>query len=90
MNVSTKRRDDRAWVEVDLAKVVENARTVQAVARCHALLPMIKANAYGLGAVEVARALERLDPWGFGVATIDEAAASAPVPRERRAHPGYR
>ena len=36
------------------------------------LLPMVKADAYGLGAVRVARALERLDPWGFGVATIAE------------------
>ena len=38
------------------------------------LLPMVKANGYGLGAVEVARALEALDPWGFGVATIEEGA----------------
>jgi len=36
-------------------------------------LPMIKANAYGLGAVEVAGALEELSPWGYGVATIPEA-----------------
>ncbi len=35
-------------------------------------MPMLKANAYGLGAVAVARALESLDPWGYGVATIDE------------------
>ena len=33
---------------------------------------MVKADAYGLGAVPVARMLERLDPWGFGVATIAE------------------
>ena len=33
---------------------------------------MVKADAYGLGAVGVARALEPLDPWGYGVATIDE------------------
>jgi alanine racemase len=36
---------------------------------------MIKADAYGLGALAVARALESLDPWGFGLATIDEAIA---------------
>ena len=34
---------------------------------------MVKANGYGLGATEVARALEALDPWGFGVASVDEA-----------------
>jgi alanine racemase len=33
---------------------------------------MVKANAYGLGAIPVARALAAADPWGFGVATIDE------------------
>ena len=36
---------------------------------------MVKANGYGLGAVAVARALEPLDPWGFGVATVEEGAA---------------
>jgi alanine racemase len=34
---------------------------------------VIKADAYGLGAVRVARALEPLEPWGFGVATVAEA-----------------
>jgi alanine racemase len=38
------------------------------------LLPMIKADAYGLGAVAAAKALEALDPWGYGVATVDEGA----------------
>ena len=33
---------------------------------------MVKADAYGLGAVRVARALEALDPWGYGVATVAE------------------
>ena len=39
------------------------------------LLPMVKANGYGLGAVAVARALEPLDPWGYGVASVEEGAA---------------
>ena len=34
---------------------------------------MVKANGYGLGVMPVVSALERLDPWGFGVATTDEA-----------------
>lgn len=34
---------------------------------------MVKADGYGLGAVPVARALEGLEPWGFGVATVPEA-----------------
>jgi alanine racemase len=38
------------------------------------LLAVIKADGYGLGAIEVARALEPLDPWGFGVAAVAEGA----------------
>jgi len=36
------------------------------------LLAVIKADGYGLGAVRVARALDALAPWGFGVATVAE------------------
>src|SRR3954452_12005236 len=61
----------RAWVDVDLAALVANARKVAAVSGSR-LLPMVKANGYGLGAVEVARALEAVNPWGFGVASIEE------------------
>ena len=64
----------RAWVDVDLAALVANARTVATISGSR-LLPMVKANGYGLGAVEIARALEKVDPWGFGVASIEEAAS---------------
>jgi alanine racemase len=60
----------RAWVEIDLGALRRNAAAM--AARGAALLPMVKADAYGLGAVPVARALDPLPPWGFGVATIDE------------------
>src|SRR5258706_3389296 len=63
----------RAWIDVDLGALVENARTVARVAGAR-LLPVVKANAYGLGAVAVSRALERVEPWGYGVATIEEGA----------------
>jgi len=63
----------RAWIDVDLGALVENARTVARIAGAK-LLPVVKANAYGLGAVAVSRALEQLDPWGYGVATIEEGA----------------
>ena len=61
----------RAWVEVDLGALRRNGVAI----REHAgkpLLPMVKADAYGLGAVRVALALESLDPWGYGVATVRE------------------
>jgi alanine racemase len=61
----------RAWVDVDLTAVVRNARTIANRSRTR-LLPMVKANGYGLGAVPISRALEAVDPWGFGVATVAE------------------
>jgi alanine racemase len=64
----------RAWVDVDLGALVANARTLVGLTGTR-LLPMVKANGYGLGAVAVARALESLDPWGYGVASIEEGAA---------------
>jgi alanine racemase len=47
----------------------------EAVGAHPAIIPMVKADAYGLGAERVVRALEPLGPWGFGVATADEGAA---------------
>ncbi len=73
VNVSISAPNSRAWVEVRLAAVVENARTVARTAGTR-LLPIVKANAYGLGAVAVARALEAVEPWGYGVATVEEGA----------------
>jgi len=70
--MSTRVSTNRAWVVVDLANLLANARAVQAAARGAALLPVVKADAYGLGAVRVAQALESLDPWGFAVATLPE------------------
>lgn len=62
----------RAWVEVDLDALVANAQAL-ADRSGKALLPMVKADGYGLGAVQVCRALLPLKPWGFGVATLSEA-----------------
>jgi len=61
----------RAWVEVDLAALRRNGAAVAARAGVP-LLPMVKADAYGLGALHVALALEELSPWCFGVATTTE------------------
>ena len=61
----------RAWVEVDLGALRRNGAAL--ANRAHApLLAVIKADGYGLGAVQVANALESLEPWGFGVATVAE------------------
>ncbi|HKV51650.1 MAG TPA: alanine racemase [Gemmatimonadaceae bacterium] len=60
----------RAWVEIDLGALRRNGAVM--ATRGAALLPMVKADAYGIGAVAAARALETLSPWGFGVATLEE------------------
>src|SRR5690349_18731954 len=61
----------RARLEIDLGAVKRNAA---AVARRSGvpLLPMIKADAYGLGVKEMVTALEAVQPWGYGIATVDE------------------
>ncbi|HKT58546.1 MAG TPA: alanine racemase [Gemmatimonadales bacterium] len=64
----------RAWVDVDLGALRANARTLAAVSGSR-LLPMVKANGYGLGGPAAARALEPLEPWGYGVASVEEGAA---------------
>lgn len=56
---------------MDLGALVQNGRTIAAHAG-RPLLPMVKADGYGLGAVRAAHALESLQPWGFGVATVEE------------------
>lgn len=61
----------RAWVEVDLGALKRNARRILERARVP-LLPMVKSDAYGLGVSAVVRTLEGLEPWGYGVATVEE------------------
>jgi alanine racemase len=63
----------RAWVAVDLGALVRNAERLTARAGVP-LLPMVKADAYGVGMLPVATALRAVGPWGFGVATIEEGA----------------
>ncbi len=69
---STPRTIERAWVEVDLSALLRNARAIAAHTQ-KPLIPMVKADAYGLGAVAVAHALERLEPLAYGVSSLYEA-----------------
>jgi alanine racemase len=63
----------RAWVEVDMRALRANFETVRrTVGPDVSIIPMVKANGYGLGAVCVARALARVAPWGYGVASAAE------------------
>lgn len=64
-------RTPRAWIDVDLGALLRNARRVAEHSQAR-LIPIVKADAYGLGAVPVARALEAVDPFAFGVSSIVE------------------
>lgn len=61
----------RARIEIDLGALQRNGAAAARRAGVP-LLPMIKADAYGLGVEAAVRALDRLDPWGYGVATVIE------------------
>lgn len=62
----------RTRVEVDLAAIVSNARTVRALAGTE-LYAVVKADAYGHGAVAVAQALTRARAAsGFAVSLVEE------------------
>ena len=62
----------RAWVEVDAAALRANLAHIRQAARAAAVVPMIKANAYGLGVRDAVAVLEAEEPDGYGVATVEE------------------
>lgn len=65
----------RTWAEIDLGALEHNYRTLRAMLpqQCR-FLGVVKANAYGHGALAVARRLEGLGADYLAVACIDEAA----------------
>jgi alanine racemase len=74
--MSNDNKMTRAWVEIDLSALQDNYRAIrEAVGPRPGIIPMVKADAYGLGMARVVRTLEPLEPWGYGVATADEGAA---------------
>ena len=63
----------RAWIEARRDALRENYASVRRAAGAAAgVLPMVKADAYGLGMDDVVRTLEAESPWGYGVATVGE------------------
>ncbi len=62
---------DRVWAEIDLARVEHNFDWYRANVRVNKIMAVVKANAYGHGAIQVARRLRgRADC--FGVANVQE------------------
>lgn len=62
----------RAWVEVDAAALRANLAHIREAAAGAAVVPMVKANAYGLGVRNTVAVLEAEEPDGYGVATVEE------------------
>lgn len=58
--------------EIDLGALVRNLRTLRSAAPRVDMLAVVKADAYGHGAVEVSRALEAEGVGAFGVALVEE------------------
>ncbi len=60
-------------VEVSLGRLTENFRAIQTAVAPAVVMPIVKANAYGHGLVEVARHLVGLGAASLGVAFLEEA-----------------
>ena len=60
---------------VDLTALAQNVAHVRRLAPHADILAVVKANAYGHGALEITRTLQRVAVHRFGVATVDEGIA---------------
>jgi alanine racemase len=63
----------KAIAEIDLDNLTANYRRIGEIVNGKRIIPVIKADAYGHGAVEVARRLEKEGIYAFGVAYVSEA-----------------
>ncbi len=61
-----------SWIEVDLKAINYNAQLIMRHAGANRLIAVVKANAYGHGAVAVTKSLYDIGVRDFAVATIDE------------------
>lgn len=61
------------WAEISLSAIAHNLRLIRrAIGAKRKILAIVKANAYGLGAVEVSKALARMGVEAFGVTCSQE------------------
>lgn len=65
--------DSRTWADIYLGRLEANYHTLRAALPRQKFLGVVKANAYGHGAIPVARRLEALDADYLAVACLDEA-----------------
>ena len=63
----------RVWTEIDFDKLKHNVDEIKKISNNKKIIGIIKANAYGHGAIEIAKELSINGVNLFGVACIDEA-----------------
>ncbi len=75
MNLCSENFPQRpAWTEIDLGKLRRNLQLIRRdLPRAVKLLAVVKDEAYGHGALEVARIAVEEGAWGFGLSTLEEA-----------------
>ncbi len=61
-----------AWAEIHLDAVRDNVHALRRLAPDVRFMAVVKADAYGHGAIHVSRAAVEAGAWGLGVATIEE------------------
>lgn len=78
-NIGNHRKKDlmnyrnRTWTEIDLGKAADNFRAIRARAGDRAIFAVVKANAYGHGAVRLSALYEKLGVEGLAVSGLGEA-----------------
>ena len=63
----------RTWVEIDKENLKYNVLKLKEIANNREVLGVVKANAYGLGSVEITKILQDIGVNFFGVANLEEA-----------------
>ena len=63
----------RAWVEINVENLKYNIKKLKEISGNREVLGVVKANAYGLGAIKVAEILSDTGVNFFGVANLEEA-----------------
>jgi len=75
MNLSSENFPPRpAWTEIDLSKLRRNLQLIRGdLPKNVQLMAVVKDEAYGHGALDVARVAVEEGAWGFGLSTLEEA-----------------
>lgn len=75
MNIDSDFPSRPAWIEIDLGRLRRNLQLIRGQLQAARLMAVTKDDAYGHGAVDVARIAMEEGAWGFGLSTLEEAMA---------------